>query len=343
MRGRTRIASALAAALAATMLVGPAGADSEDHIWKVDVWGHPMEPYAQIPEELQTGSPGTWAQLQGALPRRCETVGALLDTGGGGVTVDQLAYELSDKNYENPAKAWAANPPTRNAEKDQMTTIPNGPTATAACSTPNSGTAAATWGRYLSEGFSFESSSSDTSNELVEDEQLFITETINKVHGVKVGPLSVGFVLSWLKVEYRPSVEPIVSYRIELGGISDGQQHSGAGATGLVLAGQGIPGSDVSKQFNAQVKGGESSFKTLGKYGLRVMGPRVGYSRSHRYVIEISAFDGLLGLAARENQAGQGAGWRVAVSRSAGRYEVIGTPAPAEGYEYIDDPTFGFY
>src|SRR5688572_11005795 len=102
MRGRAFIGMALSAALAAAMLVAPAGAAGEDTIWKIDVWGHPFEPYAGIPEELDTGSPGTWAQLQGALPTRCEAVGTLIDTGGGGVTVDQLAYELSDRQYENP-------------------------------------------------------------------------------------------------------------------------------------------------------------------------------------------------------------------------------------------------
>ncbi len=89
-----------------------------------------MEPYAQIPEELQAGSPGTWSQLQGALPTRCEGIGTLIDTGGGGVTVDQLAYELADRQYENPTKAWAANPATRNAAKDEVVTFPGGPKAT---------------------------------------------------------------------------------------------------------------------------------------------------------------------------------------------------------------------
>ena len=42
-------------------------------------------------------------------------------------------------------------------------------------------------------------------------------------------------------------------------------------------------------QFNTQVKGGQSAFKTLGTYGLRVLEPRIGYSRSQRYVVEISA------------------------------------------------------
>lgn len=345
MRGGTmsRVAGALVAALAATMLVGPAGAAGDDHVWRVDVWGHPMEPYAQIPEEIQAGSPGTWAQLQGAFPKRCETIGVLIDTGGGGVTVDQLAYELSDKQYENPTKAWAANPETRNTQKDEMVTFPNGPKAEAECASPTSGSAAASWGRYLSKDFSFESSSSDTTNRQIEGEDAFVTESTNKVHGLKVGPLSIGTVLSWLKVEYRPSVEPVVSYRIELSGITDGESHSGAGHTGLILAGQALAGKDLAKQFNTQVKGGESSFKTLGKYGLRVVEPRAGYSRSQRYVFEVSALDGVLGFAARQNQVGEGFGWRMGVSRSAGRYEVVGQPAPHEGYEYMDDPTFGFY
>lgn len=342
MRGRTFTGMALVAALAATTLVAPAGATDGDTIWKIDVWGHPFEPYAQIPEEIQAGSTGTWTQLQGAPPTRCETIGGLYDSGGGGVTVDQLAYELSDKQYYNPTKAWAANPETRNPKKAAVTTFPNGPTAEAECTSPLDGTASATWGRYLSKDFSIEGSSSDSSNKVIDDNHI-VTEATNKVFGLKVGPLSIDKVISWLKVEYQPSAEPVVSYRIELTGISEGQKTTGLGATGLLLAGQNVPGGDFTKQFNTQVKGGQSSFKTLGKYGLRILEPRVGYSRSQRYVVEISALDGVFGPAARQNQVGEGFGFRLGVSRSAGRYERQGVQGPHEKYQYMDDPTFGFY
>ena len=86
MRGRAITGMALVAALgacAATMLVAPAGAD-EEQVIRVDVWGHPFEPYAQIPEEIAAGSPGTWSQLQGNIPSRCQAIGTLYDTGGGG-------------------------------------------------------------------------------------------------------------------------------------------------------------------------------------------------------------------------------------------------------------------
>lgn len=340
-RAGTGVAGFLAAALAATALVAPAGAADEEAAWKVDVWGHPMEPYAQIPEEITAGSPGTWAQLQGAVPTRCEVVGTLIDTGGGGVTVDQLAYELADRQYANPTKAWAANPPTRNAEKHQVTTFPNGPTATAECDSPTSGASSATWGRYLSENFSFEGSSSDSTNKTVDG--ILVTETTNKVHGLKVGPMSIGSVLSWLKVEYPVSAEPKVSYKVEITDITDGKSASGAGHAGITLAGQGVAGKDFAKQFNGQVKNGEGPFKTIGKYGLRLLEPRVGFSRSGRYVFEMAALDGLLGFAPRKGQIGEGFGWRVGVSRSAGRYELPGKPSPSEGYQYMDDPTFGFY
>jgi hypothetical protein len=343
MRGRAgiRVAGALAAALAATMLVAPAGAAEEETVWKVDVWGHPFEPYAQIPEELQAGSPGTWSQLEGAVPTRCEALGTLIDTGGGGVTVDMLAYELSDRQYENPMTAHSANPETRFAPKTEKATFPNGPTAKSECSSPTSGIASATWGRYLSPNFSFEGSSSDTTNKVADG--LVVTETTNKVHGVKAGPLSIGTVLSWLKVEFKPSDEPKISYRIELSNVTDGQSNSGAGAAGIALAGQGVAGKDLAQQFNGQIKGGQGSFKTLGKYGLRILEPRIGYSKSHRYVVEISALDGLIGFAARQGQIGDGFGFRLGVSRAAGRHEIVGTPAPTEGYSYMDDPTFGFY
>jgi hypothetical protein len=342
-RAGIRVAGALSAALMATMLAAPAGAFEGETFWKVDTWGHPVEPYAQIPEELDAGSPGTWAQVQGQLPIQCEAIGTLIDTGGSGETVDQLGYELSDHNYHNPTKAAAANPENRNPVKESVTTFPNGPESKAECTSPTAGKSSATWGRYLSDQFSFESASSDSTNAKSTDHDTIVTETTNKLHGVKVGPLSIGVVLSSLKVEFRPSAEPKISYRIELTGMKDGQSESGAGYTGIVLAGQGLLGRDVANQFNTQVKSGQSGFKTLGKYGLRVLEPRIGYSRSARYVIEVSALDGLFGLAARQNQIGDGFGMRIGVSRAAGRYEINGTPAPSKGYSYMDDPTFGFY
>ena len=327
MRGRVITGMALVAALAATTLVAPAGATDGDTIWKIDVWGHPYEPYAQIPEEIDAGSPGTWTQLQGAPPTRCETIGTLYDSGGGGVTVDQLAYELADHNYANPTKAWAANPETRHPAKAAVTTFPNGPTSQAECKSPLEGTASATWGRYLSEDFSIEGSSSDSSNKVIDDNHI-VTESTNVVFGLKVGPLSIDKVFSWLKVEYQPSAEPMISYKIEMAGISDGQKSTGLGGTGIIVAGQEVPGSDLAKQFNSQAKGGQGSFKTLGTYGLRLLEPRVGYSGSQRYVVEISALDGTLGFAARQNQVGQGGGFRLGVSRSAGRYERQGVQGP---------------
>lgn len=341
MRGRGVTGMALVAALAATMLVGPAGAANEEHVLRVDVWGHPFEPYAQIPEEIAAGSPGTWSQLQGNLPNRCQAIGTLYDTGGGGVTVDALAYELSDRNYANPTTSFAANPETRNQKSAAVSTFPHGPSTKAECATPMSGVAAATWGRYLSQNFSIEGSSSDSTNKATD--ALVTTETTNKVFGLKVGPLSIGTVTSWLKVEYPLSAEPRISYKIELTNITDGQKHTGLGGTGVALGGQGLAGGDVAKQFNSQIKGGQSAFKTLGKYGLRILEPRVGYSRSQRYVVEISALDGVLGFAARQNQIGEGFGFRLGVSRSAGRHEAPGQVAPHDNWQYMDDPTFGFY
>ena len=342
-RAGSRVAGALAVALLAPLLAVPAHAADSDNFWRVDVWGHPVEPYAQIPEELDAGSPGTWGQVSGKLPVQCEANGTLIDTGGSGETVDQLGYELSDHNYHNPGKAAAANPENRNPKKSEVTTFPNGPTSKADCVSPTQASSSATWGRYLSKDFSFESASSDTTDTKSGEEGSIVTETTNKVQGIKMGPLSIGTVFSWLKVEFRQSAEPVISYKIDISGITDGQSQSGAGYTGVALAGQGLVGRDLTSQFNTQVKSGQSGFKPLGKYGLRVLEPRIGFSRSQRYVVEVSALDGMFGPAAREGQVGNGFGMRLGVSRAAGRYELNGKPAPHNGYDYLDDPTFGFY
>src|SRR5207302_8822104 len=148
--------------------------------------------YAQMPVKLGAGSPGTSTRLSGKRPVQCEANGTLIDTGGSAEIGDQLGYELSDHNYHNPRKTAAANPENRNPVKADVTTFPNGPESKAECASPTSGASSATWGRYLSKDFSFESASSDSTDKKSSEQGSIVTETTNKVQGVKVGPLSIG-------------------------------------------------------------------------------------------------------------------------------------------------------
>ncbi len=225
-----------------------------------------------------------------------------------------------------------------------MTTFPNGPAAKAECTSPTwPGRRPATWGRYLSEDFSLESSSSDTTNKVIDD-NLIVTETTNNVFRAQ-GRTAVdrlGAQLAEGGVQAVGRADRLLPDRAHRHQRRAEQQRRSA-APGSSWPARGSPAATSRKQFNSQVKGGQSAFKTLGKYGLRILEPRVGYSRSQRYVVEISALDGMLGFAARQNQIGQGFGFRLGVSRSAGRYERQGVQGRTTGYEYMDDPTFGFY
>jgi hypothetical protein len=324
------------ALLASMTLVPTSGAETNGQ-WLVDGYGHPVEPYIEIPGEFRAASPATQAGIEGGAPLRCQSIAFFYD-GGIGDSVGQI---LTYDQYNNPTKAWAINPPTARPVKDEKTSYPGGPKATADCPSVYSSVADSTLGPVVSQGLSFEGGSSRTTTNKSADEDLIVSESINRVTGVKVGDLSIASVLAWLKVEFRPSVEPKVSYRIELGGINDGKSFSGANYEGLVLAGQGIAGGDLAKQFNEQSKANRGALKTLGQYGFSIFAPRAGYSAAGRYILEISALDGSFSPAARQGTIGQTMGIRLGVARVGGRYEANGEPAPHDKYPYLPDPAAG--
>jgi hypothetical protein len=141
-------------------------------------------------------------------------------------------------------------------------------------------------------------------------------------------------VLSWLKVEFPPSEDPKVSYRIELAGIRNGEDIvNAAGEQGVVLSGQKLGGADLVAQFNQQMQKNRDALSVLFRYGLRILQPR--FTRNQRsaadrggsiygYFYELSALDGVLEPTARQNQTGHGFGFRVGVSRVGGDFNYYG-------------------
>jgi hypothetical protein len=330
-----KIAGLAGVALLATMTFASAsGAETTDTGWLVDGYGHPVEPYVEIPGEMRTGVPATQAGLEG-MPERCQAIGHLYDLG----LFDGVGSILTENQYKNPTRAWAINPASSQPTKDEKATYPGGPKASAECTSPTSGVSEGTVGPFANEALSLEAASSKTTTTKAPDADLIVSESTNRVTGLKTGDLHIASVLSWLKVEFQPSAEPKVSYRIELGGVNDGKSFSGANYQGLVLAGQGVAGGDLAKQFNEQTKANRDALKAIGRYGLRILEPRVGVSKSGRYVFELSALDGVYSPASRNGQVGQSFGFRLGVSRAAGRYEVHGQPSPHDGYGYLADPS----
>ena len=344
MRGKTpkSVLGMLASACIAATVFAPIGGAEESATggpWDIDTYGHPIEPYAHIPDGIDVGIPSTWIQLDGSGPR-CQAISALYDPTSAIDGVLILASSDTLK-YQNQTRAWAWNPEGTYRKKAEVAPFPGGPKATAECPTPTSGTGEATFGSYRSDSVSVESATTRSTNARVGDQELVVSETINKLQGVKIGDLAIGSILTWLKVEFRPSVEPKVSYRIEATGITNADTFSGAGHDGVVLSGQSIAGRELVKQFNEQVKSGQAAMAPLARYGLRIAEPRVGRSQTGRYVFEVSVFDGLFGPAARSGQPGDSQGLRLAASRVAGHYEYPGHASPSEGYDYIDDPIVG--
>lgn len=333
-----RIIGVAGVALLASLALVPASVAEElDGHWLIDGYGHPVEPYVQIPGEFRAGVPATQAGIEGAAPLRCQAIAYLYD----GSILDSVGQILTYNEYNNPTKAWAINPPTARPEKDEKATYPGGPKGTANCPSATNSEADSTLGPLVSQGLSIEGGSSRTTTIKSENDPLIVSESINRVTGVKVGDLSIASVLSWMKVEFRPSAEPKVSYRIELGGVNDGKSFSGANYEGLVLAGQGVGGGDLAKQFNEQSKANKEALKALGQYGFSIFAPRVGYSAAGRYILEISALDGSFSPTARQGGIGQTMGIRLGVARVGGRYETNGEPSPHDNYQYLPDPAAG--
>lgn len=345
MLGRTHKAREVVGILAAisigAMLFAPVGGADEEEggRWLIDTYGHPFEPYAGIPDEALIGVPSSHVELDGDRPN-CLAVGALYDPTNQVDAVVALIGTSLPTGYTNPSKSRSENPEAANTKsKAEVSTFPNGPRSASECQSPRSGTAEGTFGRYHSDQLSVESATTQSSTIQSKTEDLIVSESVNKIQGLHAGDLTIGSVLTWIKVDWRPSVEPKVTYRVEIAGINDGKGFSGAGDDGIVMSGKNVAGSDFVKQFNTQVKGGQAAFAAIGRYGLRVAEARAGRSQTGRYVFEFSVFDGNFGLAARTDQIGTLQGMRVGVSRAAGRYQnADGDPAPSAGYAYLDDP-----
>lgn len=293
--------------------------------------GRVFEPYTQLPTELNQGAPSSNVELQMApAPIRCEGMSAFYDPS---ILGDALAGLFTEGRYQNPQKAWVHNPEDSYPTKAQIGQAP-GPLVAAECASPTNGVASASFGRYMSDQFSLESASSDSTNKRLESEDTIVSETTNKFTGLKIGPLSIASVFSWLKVEFTPGVEPKLSYRLEMGGIRNGDQSAGAlGDQGLLFSGKNVGGGDWLKQFNDQTEKNREALATLFRYNLKVLQPK--FTRNERssadrggsvypYYYQLAALEGTLQPSARQNETGHGFGFRLGTSRIGGNWDFYG-------------------
>lgn len=216
------------------------------------------------------------------------------------------------------------------------------PCANAATTTEGEGTGS--FGHYVQgEEFGISGGHSASHAKKLDGEDTIVSETTNTVFGLKVADLRINFVESYLKVTSKVGEIPTADYRIEFGGMKVGEQGVGSGNQGFIIAGNDVVGPEMVADFNKQANAYEKEFEMIGKYGLRIVEPEFGLSRSGRFIFELVAVDGLIGLAARQNQqVGDGFGYRMGVSRIASNYRHFGEPPPAaEVCEKCEDPRLG--
>ena len=276
-----------------------------------------IETYAAIPFETTHGSPSTTVFLEDSHGPFCEGIAGVYDLG---LIIDEYA-SASVPAYQNPTKARVHNPEDSFPSKKEVSTFPGGPEALADCSTRTEGLATATWGGYVGDQAIVQSAFSKTVSKRVADTDMVVNEATAHVEGIKVGDSLIRSFDSWLKVEWRPSQDPVVSYRIELQGLTDGKTDTvSGGEKGFVLSGQNIGGGSYISQFNEQAKAHQNDLKVLGRYGFRMLEPRYFEDGVQaRKVIEAAVLDGSAGLAARDGGIGQNQGIRFGLVRTSGR------------------------
>lgn len=324
-------------------LVAPAHAEGNDRTqvngkttyYVVEGEGRVFEPYAELPNELNQGSPSSDVELQMApLPIHCEGIAAFYDPSAVG---GAFAYMFSGGAFVDPQKMWVHNPPSDGFPSKKAVGNEPGPYSSAECPTDDHGVAKASFGRYVSPQFSFESASSDTTNERVKGEDRLATETVNKFQNLQIGPISIASVYSKLHVDFSPGTEPKVTYAIQFTGIRNAADIAGGlTSEGFFMGGKNLTGDEWIKQFNDQMDKNKAALKPLFSYRLQFL--KAKFTRNERsnadrggsvypYYYELSIGNGTLEPTARENQTGHGFGMRIGTSRIGGNWDYYGSDA----------------
>jgi hypothetical protein len=338
--GKGAVGTLVLAMATGMSLVAPAHADEADRskvngkttYYIIEGEGRVFEPYTELPNELNHGSPSSDVELQMApAPIHCEGIGAFYDTGA---VSGALAYMFSGGAFNDPQKAWVHNPPSDVFPAKKTFGQEPGPSVSAECPADDHGVVKASFGRYVSPQFSFESASSDTTNERLKDDNVVATETVNKFQNLQIGPISVASIFSKLHVDFRPGDEPKVSYQIQFTGIRNASDPAGAlTSEGFFMGGKNLTGDDWVKQFNDQMDKNKAALKPLFSYRLQFL--KAKFTRDERssadrggsvypYYYELSIGNGTLEPTARENQTGHGFGMRIGTSRIGGNWTYYG-------------------
>jgi hypothetical protein len=305
---------------AATLLPGPAGADGGSPSYATTTQSRAVETFARLPLYVTQGAPSSKVILDHQSVPQCEVTAGLFD----GDTLEEYIELGADGRYQNPTKVKAGQSRGALPDKAAYGTAP-GPTASAACPTTRSGSGTASSGGIVTDQLSIESATTSSHAVSPENEPTVISEAVTKFQGIKLADVSIRQLESWLKVEWRVSQEPLVSYRLVVSGLFNGADAVLInGERGVVLQGKDLAGSEFVKQFNQQSKAHENALAQLGTYGFRLLEPSVYQDASGRYVVEGFVVNGGVGFAARQNQLGHSQGVRLAAATVTGRMVPFG-------------------
>ncbi len=312
-------AGLLAVTASAAGLIGPvpAGAETEARpvSYATTTQSRTIETFSRLPLYVTQGAPSSTVFLEHQSVPICEVVAGLFD----GHTVEEYIELGAGGTYNNPTKVKAGQGRGALPEKAEFGTAP-GPTAQAACPSAESGTGRASAGGVVSDQLTVASATTNSTATRPEGEDLAVSEAVTNLQGIKLADVSIRQLESWLKVEWRPGVEPLISYRLVLSGLFNGADAVLLnGERGIVLQGKDLAGSDFVKQFNQQSKANENALEQLGTYGFRILEPSVYQDASGRHVIENFVVNAGFGFAARKNEVGNFQGMRLAAATVTGR------------------------
>jgi hypothetical protein len=307
---------AVTASGAALVVPLPARAetDAREVSYATTTQSRTVETFSRLPLYVTQGAPSSTVFLDHQSVPICEVVAGLFD----GQAVEEYIELGAGGTYNNPTKVKAGQGRGALPQKAEFGTAP-GPTARAACPSAESGTGQATAGGIVSDQLTVATATTNSTATSADGRDV-VSEAVTNLQGVKLADVSIRQLESWLKVEWRPEVEPLISYRLVLSGLFNGADAVLLnGERGIVLQGRDLAGSEFVKQFNQQSKANEKALEQIGTYGFRVLEPSVYQDASGRHVIENFVVNAGFGFAARKNELGNFQGMRLAAATVTGR------------------------
>lgn len=308
---------AVTASGAALVLPIPAGADTDAPAvsYATTTQSRTIETFSRLPLYVTQGAPSSTVFLDHQSVPICEVVAGLFD----GQAVEEYIELGAGGTYNNPTKVKAGQGRGALPEKAEFGTAP-GPNAQAACPSAASGTGRAAASGIMNDQLTVAAASTRSTGNKLDAQDVVVSEAVTNLQGIKLADVSVRQLESFLKVEWRPGAEPLISYRLAMIGLFNGADAVLLnGERGIVLQGKDLAGSEFVKQFNQQSKANEKAIEQIGTYGFRILEPSVYQDASGRYVIENFVVNAGFGFAARKNELGNFQGMRLAAATVTGR------------------------